>query len=149
MLGLFLPESGISLRLLVTELLLPSKDASFVAGFFSLGDHSLTLVGSRDSGPGEDVVGIQLEDAPRGFDGAVKIFPGVVGLRQAMERVGEFRIELERAVIFRDGFLDFSFAEEINSGVVVIFSSHNNKCCADASRCAAILPSPLRRGSRC
>jgi hypothetical protein len=152
--GRFLPglfhvlDSGISLGLLVAELLLPSEDASFVAGLLSFRDHSLALIGAGYSGPGEDVVRIKLEDASGGLNGAVKIFPGVVGLREAMKRVGEFRIERKRAIVFRDGFLNFSFTEEINSGVVMIFSVHGERCLG-AAFCAAILPPPQAGGSRC
>ena len=108
-------------RFLFLQLLLPAQNARFVSGFFSLGDHAFALVGAGNRGPGQNVVRLELEDPPRGFNGAVKILLGVIGLRQAMQRVAKFRIEFQSARVFRDCFREFSFAEEINSRVVVVF----------------------------
>ena len=106
---------------MLPQLLLPAEDARFVAGFFSFGDHAFALVGARNCGPGKDVFRIEREDALRGFNRTVKILLSVVGLRQAMQRVAKLGVEFERPHVFRDGLRQFSFAEEVNSGVVVIF----------------------------
>jgi hypothetical protein len=106
---------------LFLQLLLPAEDSRFVSGFFGFRDHALALIGARDGGPGQNVVGIEGQDAPRGFNGAVKILLGVIGLRQAMQRVAKFGIEFQRARVFRDCFREFSFAEEIYACVVVVF----------------------------
>ena len=103
------------------QLLLPAKDSRFVACFFGFGDHAFALVGAGDGGPGEDVVGLELEDTAGGFDGAVKILLGVIGLRQAMQRVAKFGIEFQGARVFRDCFREFSFTEEIYACIVVVF----------------------------
>jgi len=102
-------------------LLLPAEDAGFAAGFFGFGDHAFALVGAGDGGPGENVVGVESEDAAGGFDGTVKILLGVIGLREAMQRVAKFRIEFEGARVFRDCFRELSFSEEIYARVVVVF----------------------------
>jgi hypothetical protein len=103
------------------QLLLPTKDSRFVARFFGFGDHAFALVGAGDGGPCEDVVGVEREDAPGGFNGAVKILLGVIGLRQAMQCVAKFGIEFERARVFRDCFREFSFTERIYACVVMVF----------------------------
>jgi hypothetical protein len=79
------------------------------------------LVGAGDGGPGQDIVRIERQDAVGGFDGAVEILLGVIGLREAMERVTKSWIDFESLVIFRDCFRKFSCAKEINSCVVMIF----------------------------
>ena len=76
---------------MLAQLLFPAEDARFVAGFFSFGDHAFALIGARDGGPGENVFGIEGEDAARSFNRAVKILLSVVGLRQAMQRVAKLR----------------------------------------------------------
>jgi hypothetical protein len=103
------------------QLLLPAEDARFVAGFFGLGNHAFALVGAGDGGPGENVIGVEREDAAGSFNGAVKILLGVIGLRQAMQRVAKLGIEFEGARVFRDCFREFSFTEEIYARVVVVF----------------------------
>jgi hypothetical protein len=108
-------------RFLFFQLLLPAEDTRFVAGFFGFGDHAFALIGAGNGGPGENVVGVELEDAAGGFNGPVKILLGVIGLRQAMQRVAKFRIEFQRARVFCDCFREFSFTEEIYACVVVVF----------------------------
>jgi hypothetical protein len=99
----------------------PAEDAGFVAGGFGFGDHAFALVGARNRRPGQDVFGIEFEQALARFDGAVKILLGVVGLREAMERVGKLGIKSERFFVLRDGFRVFSFAKIISAGIVVVF----------------------------
>ena len=106
---------------MLPQLLFPAEDARFVAGFFSFGNHAFALEGARNSGPGEDILRVEGEDAPRGFNGAVKILLGVIGLRQAMQRVAKLGMEFERTRVFRNGFRQFAFAEEIDSRVVMVF----------------------------
>jgi hypothetical protein len=106
---------------LFLQLLLPAEDARFVSGFLGFGDHAFALVGAGDGCPCEDVVGVEIEYALGCFDGAVKILLGVIGLRQAMQRVAKFGIEFEGARVFCDCFLEFSFAEEIYARVIVVF----------------------------
>ena len=108
-------------RFLFLQLLLPAEDARFVAGFFGFRNHAFALIGAGDGSPCEDVVGVEFKDAARRFNGAVKILLGVIGLRQAMQRVAQFRIQLQSARVFRDCFREFSFAEEIYARVVVVF----------------------------
>jgi hypothetical protein len=105
----------------VPQLLLPSEDARLVSGFFRFGDHAFALISARDGSPGENIVGVERQNAPRGLNGAVKILLGVIGLRQAMQRVAKFRIEFQRARVFRDCFREFSFAEKIDARVVMVF----------------------------
>ena len=107
--------------LLFLQLLLPAEDSRFVSGFFGFGNHALALIGAGDGGPCENVVGVEREDAAGGFNGAVKILLGVIGLRQAMQRVAKFGIEFQGARVFRDCFREFSFAEEINPRVIMVF----------------------------
>jgi hypothetical protein len=108
-------------RFLFLQLLLPAEDACFISGFFGFGDHAFALIGARNRGPGENVIGVELQYAPGGFNGAVKILLGVIGLRQAMQRVAKFGIELQRARVLRDRVREFPFTEEIYARVVVVF----------------------------
>jgi hypothetical protein len=103
------------------QLLFPAEDSCFIAGLFGFGDHAFALVGAGNGGPGENVVGIEREDAAGSFNGAVKILLGVIGLRQAMQRVAKFGIEFQSARVFRDCFREFSFAEGIYACVVMVF----------------------------
>ncbi len=106
---------------LFLQLLLPTEDSRFVAGFFGFGDHSFALIRAGNGSPGENIFRVELKDAPCGFNGAVKILLGVIGLRQAMQRVAKFRIKFQRACVFRNCFPELSFAEEIYARVVVVF----------------------------
>ncbi len=112
-------------RFLLLQLFFPSEDARLITGFFGFGDHSLALIGARNRRPRQNVIGIERENAPGRLDRAVKIFLGVVRLRESMQRVGEFRVHLERAAVFRDGFVELPLAEEINPRVVVVFRCHD------------------------
>lgn len=101
----------------------PAEDAGFVSGSFGFGDQAFALVRAGNRGPGEDVLRVEFEQSLARFDGAVKILLGVIGLRQAMERVGKLGIEIERFFVFRHGFRIFSFAEKIGTRVIVFFGA--------------------------
>lgn len=108
-------------RFLFLQLLFPAENTRFVSSFFRLGNHPFALIGAGNGSPRENVVRIKRKYAPRGFNGAVKILLGVIGLRQAMQRVAKFRIEFQRTRVFRNRFREFSFAEEIDARVVMVF----------------------------
>lgn len=84
----------------------------------------MSLVGAGNGGPGENVVGVEGEDAPGGVDGAVETLAGVVGLGEGVEGVGEVGVEREGALVFGDGFVELCGAEEVDAGVVVVFGGH-------------------------
>jgi len=106
------------------ELEFPAEDAGLVAGFFGFGDHAFALVGAGDGGPGENVVGVESEDAAGGVDGAVEVLFGVVGLGEGVEGVGEVGVERESELVLGDGFVELGGAEEVDAGVVVVFGGH-------------------------
>src|ERR1700730_2855088 len=133
---------GLAFGLLFPKLLLPSENARFIPGFLGLRNHTEALIGPRNRGPRENVVGFQREDSSRSFNRAVKIFLGVIRLRQAMKRVDQLWIELQRSVVFFNRGIEFPFAKEINSSVIVVFGGHQNPCAN-----APILPSQPRRPS--
>jgi hypothetical protein len=126
------------------ELFLPAQDAGFIAGFFGLGNHSFALVGAGDGGPSENVVRIECDDAAGGFNCAVKIFLGVVCLRETMERVGKFRIECESAIVLGNRGVELAVAKKINSRIVVVFGGHLHP-----SLSRGIVLSPGNSPSRC
>ncbi len=66
--------------------------------------------------------GVEREDALGGFNRAVEILLSVVGLREAMQRVAKFGIEFEGPRVFSNCVGHFSFAEQIDPSVVMIFS---------------------------
>ena len=114
----------VSLPLLLAQLPLPSKHTGLISSLFCLGNHSFSLICPRYRSPRQNIFGLKLQNPLGRFNRAVKIFLGVIGLRQAMKRVGEFRIEFERAIVFRDRLIQFPVAEEVNPGVVVVFRGH-------------------------
>src|SRR5208283_5036101 len=101
--------------LLLSKLLLPSQDSRLVSGFFGFRNHPQALISARNRGPRKNVVRLQNQNSARRFNRAVKIFAGVIRLRQAMKRVDQFRIELQRAVVFLNRRVEFALAEKINS----------------------------------
>lgn len=106
---------------LFTELLFPAQDARFVARLFGFGNHVFALIGARNRSPRKDICWVEDEDSLRGFDGAVEILLGVIGLREAMERVAKFRVDRQSLIVLRNCFREFSFSEKIDALVVMIF----------------------------
>jgi hypothetical protein len=106
---------------MLAKLVLPSEDARLVSGRFCFRHHAFALIRARNRGPREHIVGVESQDAVRRFDRAVKILLSVVGLREAMQRVGKLGIEFERPLILLDRFGQLARAEKVDSCVVMFF----------------------------
>ena len=129
-----------TLRLLLPQLLLPSQHARLIPSLLRLRHHPLALIRARHRRPRQNILRLDLENPPRRPDRPVKIFLRVVCLRQTMQCVRKFRIKRNRALVFRNRLVQLPLTEEINPGVVMVFSAcsvHHGSLIAPA----LILPS--------
>jgi hypothetical protein len=133
------------LLFLLAQLLLPTQNARLISRFFSLGNHILALISPRNRSPRQNVFRVKRQNALRRLDGPVEILLGVIGLRQAMERVAKLRVNRQSLTVFRNRFRQFSVAEKVNSVVIMVFRGFRRRVTHAVILASLVLSIPILR----
>src|SRR5437588_3851814 len=110
------------------QLLLPPQHPSLIPLRLSLRNHSLLLIKNRQAGVRQNVVGIDIRDLLGNFDGFVEALKILQSPAQPMQRIGELRISRHRPPVLLDRLLMMAFKDQIERGVVVVFSQLAGAC---------------------
>ena len=102
------------------QFLLPSQDAGFAGFGLGFRNHVLFLIQDRETGVGQNVVGIEDDDLLGGGDGVICPLEILVGTGKTVESVSKRGVGGEGSLEFGDGMLVVASGEEVEGAVVVV-----------------------------